>query len=171
MTSMKLQTKLKTMNSTIDILTDHLNRIKERIAEKMALNSRNASGRTVASLKVDVSETHAILWGSKAFLAMERGRGPGPIPMGFTDIIYAWAKAKGISAKAKSGSNSNPDMAMRSFAGAVAFNIMKHGTKLHRSKQHEDIFTSVLNEELEKMSDALVVNLLDEVSTINDNMQ
>ena len=60
---------------------------------------------------------------------------------------------------------------MRSFAGAVAYNIMKKGTKIHRTKQYDDIFTTVLNEELEKMSDAMAINLLDQISTINDSIQ
>ena len=74
---------------------------------------------------------------------MERGRGPGAAPMNFVEIIMAWAQAKGISAKAKYGQNANQESAIRSFAGAVAFNIMKKGTKLHRTKQYDDIFTTV----------------------------
>lgn len=153
-----------------DILKQHLTNIKDRIAERMAVNQRNASGRSVASLKVEVGDGHAVLWGAKSFLAMERGRGPGAIPMGFVEIIMAWAKAKGISAKAKSGQKMTQESAMRSFAGAVAYSIMKKGTKLHRTKQYDDIFTTVLNEELEKMSNAMAINLLDKVSTINDGM-
>lgn len=159
------------MADTNEILREHLNNIKTKIAERMAMNKRNASGRTVASLKVEVGDGHAILWGSKAFLAMERGRGPGAVPMNFVEIIMAWAQAKGISAKAKYGQNANQESAMRYFAGAVAFNIMKKGTKLHRTKQYDDIFTTVLNEELEKMSEAMAINLLDQVSTINDSTQ
>lgn len=159
------------MTDTNEILREHLNNIKTKIAERMAMNKRNASGRSVASLKVDVGDGHATLWGSKSFLVMERGRGPGAIPMGFVEIIMAWAKAKGISAHSKSGQNVNRESAIRSFAGAVAFNIMKKGTKIHRTKQYDDIFTTVLNEELEKMSDAMAINLLDQISTINDSIQ
>ncbi len=154
-----------------DILKQHLTIIKNRIAERMALSKRNATAKSVASLKVEIGDGHAILWGAKSFLAMERGRGPGAIPMGFIDIIQAWAKAKGIAAKAKVGQNQTQESAMRSFAGAVAYNIMKKGTKLHRTKQYDDIFSTVLNEELDKMSDAMAINLLDKVSTINDSMQ
>lgn len=154
-----------------DILKSHLENVKTNIAERMAASGRNASGKSVASLRVEVSDGHGILWGSKAFLAMERGRGPGAIPMGFVEIIMAWAKAKGISAHSKAGVRQDKDTAMRSFAGAVAYNIMKKGTRLFRNKQYNDIYTSVLKEELDKMSEAMVINLLDQVSTINDNVE
>lgn len=157
---------------TIDeLLKSHLENVKTKIAERMASSGRNASGKSVASLRVEVNDSHGILWGSKSFLAMERGRGPGAIPMGFVEIITAWAKAKGISAYSKAGVRQDKDTAMRSFAGAVAFNIMKKGTRLFRNKQYNDIYTSALNEELDKMKDAMVINLLDQVSTINDNVE
>lgn len=154
-----------------EILRLHLTNVKNRIAERMASSHRNASGRSTASLKVEVDDGHAVLWGAKSFLVMEKGRGPGAVPAGFIKIIMDWAKAKGISANAKSGQNASKESAIRSFAGAVAYNIMKKGTKIHRTKQYDDIFTTVLNEELEKMSDAMVVNLLDRISSINDISQ
>ncbi len=159
------------MADTNEILRQHLINIKNRIAERMASSRRNASGRSVASLKMEVGDGHATLWGAKSFLVMEKGRGPGAVPAGFIEIIMAWAKAKGISANAKSGQNMSQESAMRSFAGAVAYNIMKKGTKIHRTKQYDDIFTTVLNEELKKMSDAMAISLLDQVSTINDSIQ
>lgn len=159
------------MADTNEILKEHLTNIKNRIAERMASSHRNASGRSVASLKVEVSDGHAVLWGAKSFLVMEKGRGPGTVPAGFIEIIMDWAKAKGISANAKSGKNVSKESAMRSFAGAVAYNIMKKGTKIHRTKQYDDIFTTVLNEELDKMSDAMTISLLDQISTINDSKQ
>lgn len=89
------------MAEITDILTQHLNTIKTRVAERMVAEKRNASGRTVSSLAVEVNGDHGTLWGSKVFLVMEKGRGPGAVPKGFQEIIYEWAKSKGISAKAK----------------------------------------------------------------------
>lgn len=154
-----------------DLLKSHLENVKTNIAERMAANGRNASGKSIASLRVEVMDGNGVLWGSKSFLAMERGRGPGAIPIGFVEIIMAWAKAKGISAYSKAGVRQDNDTAMRSFAGAVAYNIMKKGTRLFRNKQYNDIYTSVLKEELDKMSEAMVINLLNQVSTINDNVE
>ena len=161
------------MAEITDILTQHLNTIKTRVAERMVAEKRNASGRTVSSLSVEVNGDHGTLWGSKVFLVMEKGRGPGAVPKGFQEIIYEWAKSKGISAKAKAiaGQPQSPEGALRSFAGAVAYNIMKKGTRLYRNKQYYDIFSTVLNEELEKMSEELAINLLDKVSGINESAQ
>ncbi len=151
-----------------EILTEHLMVMKTKIAERMATEDRNASGRSVASLTVEVDGDRGILWGSKSFLVMEKGRRPGAVPMDFHEIIYNWAKAKGISAKAKAGQKQTPEKALRSFAGAVAYTIMKKGTKLYRDKRYNDIFSTVLNNELEKMGDDLAINLLDRVSAINE---
>lgn len=149
------------------LLKQHLENIKTKIAQKMASEGRNATGRSVASLKVEVGDGHATLWGSKSFLVMERGRGPGPIPAGFTEIIMQWAKAKGISVQAKANQPSDKDTVLRSFAGAVAYNIMKKGTKLYRDKRYNDIFTSVVNDELEQMGKDMSISLMDEVTKIN----
>jgi len=157
-----------TMAEIKEILTEHLMAIKANIAERMAANGRNASGHSVASLIVEVDGNHGILWGAKSFLVMEKGRRPGAVPMGFHEIIYNWAKAKGISANVKAGQKQTPDKALRSFAGAVAYTIMKKGTKLYRNKQYNDIFSTVLNDELEKMSEDLAINLLDQISSINE---
>ena len=159
------------MENPGDILISHLNNIKNKIAERMVATGRNVSGRSVASLKVEVKDGHGILWGSKSFLAMEKGRGPGAIPMGFTEIIMAWAKAKGISVQSRVRQPSNPEAPLRSFAGAVAYNIMKKGTKLYRTKQYDDIFSSVVEEELEKMGEDMAINFLDKITMINDNLQ
>lgn len=147
------------MADSNEILRQHLTNIKNRIAKRMASNHRNASGRSVASLKVEVSDGHAVLWGAKSFLVMEKGRGPGAVPAGFIEIIMDWAKAKGISACAKSGLNVSKESAMRSFAGAVAYNIMKKGTKLYRTKQYDDIFSSAVEEELKKMEQEFLIKI------------
>lgn len=159
------------MENPGEILISHLNNIKNKIAERMVATGRSASGRSVASLEVEVKDGHGILWGSKSFLAMEKGRGPGAIPMGFTEIIMAWAKAKGISVQSKVRQPSDPEAPLRSFAGAVAYNIMKKGTKLYRTKQYDDIFSSVVEEELEKMGEDMAINFLDKITMINDNIQ
>ena len=159
------------MESPGDILKSYLTDIKNKIAERMVSSGRSVSGRSVSSLKVEVNDGHGILWGLKSFLAMEKGRGPGPVPRGFTEIIMAWAQAKGISIRAQATGPKDPESALRSFAGAVAYNIMKKGTRLYRTKQYDDIFSSVVKEELEKMEEHMAVSLLDQIAMINDNLQ
>lgn len=156
-----------------EILTTRLNNIKSRIIRNMTEQKRMASGRSAASLRVEVQGNHGILWGAKSFLSMERGRGAGKIPLGFVAIIKQWAIDKGISVSARSklGKPMSRESALNSFAGAVAYSIMKKGTRLHRSRKYDDIFTTVLNEELEKMGEDLNINLLDKITGINESAE
>ena len=86
---------------------------------------------------------------------------------------YTNGRSQKVSLQKRKPSQDSPNRpkALRSFAGAVAYNIMKKGTRLYRSKQYNDIFSTVLNEELEKMSEELAINLLDKVSGINESAQ
>lgn len=153
-----------------EILTTHLNNIKSRIIQNMSDQKRMASGRSAASLRVEVQGEHGILWGSKSFLAMEKGRKPGPIPRGFVAIIKQWAIDKGISvsARSKSGKSMSRDAALNSFAGAVAFSIMKKGTRLHRNNGFNDIYTTAVKDELEAMGNELTIVAADSIAEIND---
>lgn len=153
------------------IIAFHLEVVKGKVQARMSELGRNASGKTSASLQVQSSNDKGSLIGSPVLLSIESGRGPGAIPKNFVDIIMEWAKSKGISVKSKKGHKANKESAYRSFAGAVAYNIMKKGTKLHRTRQFDDIFSSVFEEELNKMSEELAINLLEQVSSINDKIQ
>lgn len=153
------------MATTTEIIKTHLENIKRKIAENMA--SRSVSGRSVNSLRVEIGDSTATLWGSSSFLAMERGRGPGAVPKGFHEIIKEWAVKKGVTIKPKYQGQST-EGALNSFAGAVAHTIMTKGTRLFRSGRHEEIYSAAINEELQIMGDALVIDVLDKVSTINE---
>lgn len=69
------------MATVQEILTRHLENVKSKVAQAMADNNRNASGRSVASLRVEVSGNVGTLYGSKSFLVMERGKKPAKCPM------------------------------------------------------------------------------------------
>ena len=56
------------MAEITDILTQHLNTIKTRVAERMVAEKRNASGRTVSSLSVEVNGDHGTLCTRRCFL-------------------------------------------------------------------------------------------------------
>lgn len=153
------------------LITRHLENVKVKIQERMSQSGRNASGRSSASLTVEADNTHGILWGGSQFLVMERGRAAGPVPKGFFEIIYDWAKAKGLASKVRPRfERQSQDSALRSFAGAVAYTIMKKGTKLYRDKGYNDIFTTAVNEELEVLSDELIAVQTDSVAEINNDL-
>lgn len=156
-----------------ELLELHLNNVKTRIAEQMAAHNRNASGRSVASLNVVINGNIGILYGSKSFLTMEQGRKAGKVPYGFVDIIKQWIIDKGIAvtpiqAKTQRAKLTPAERGLNSFAGAVAYTIMKKGTKLYRDKGYNDIFTSAINEELKLLADELVIFQSESLAKINN---
>lgn len=163
------------MATIAEVLQTHLENVKTKVAQAMADNHRNASGRSVASLNVVVNGNRGILYGSKSFLAMERGRKGGKVPYGFVGIIKQWIIDKGISvnpipAKRKNVKYTPHERGLNSFAGAVAYKIMKEGTRMYRDNEFNDIFTSAVNEELELMSKELLLYTAESIARINDTI-
>lgn len=151
-----------------DIVQRHLEAVKTGIAQQMAQQGRNASGKSVASLEVKTDDNGGYLEGSGSFLAMEHGRGPGSVPKDFVSIIRDWIVAKGISYQSLiPKKNGTPEQGLRRLSGAIAYSIMKKGTKLYRNKGYNDIYDSVLNEELEKLADEALGVFAVEVDAIH----
>lgn len=162
------------MEQVQNILKRHLENVKTKVAQQMEANHRNASGRSVASLSVEVAGNVGTLFGSKSFLAMERGRKGGKVPKGFYDIIRQWVIDKGIAvtpipSKTQRAILSPEERGLRSLAGAIAHKIMKEGTKLHRDNGYNDIYTTAVREELASLSDDMVLFAADSIAEINDN--
>lgn len=145
------------MEQIQEIIKLHLENVKAKVANQMVSYNRNASGRSVASLIVEVTGNIGVLWGSKSFLAMEHGRKGGRVPEGFVGIIRQWIIDKGISvipipAKTSRAILSPEERGIRSMAGAIAHKIMKEGTRLYRDGGYNDIYTTAVNEELELLA-------------------
>ena len=124
------------------IIQKRLNNVKARMATKLA--KRTASGATVASLQVVMGNSGGALFGASHLLTLERGRGPGKVPYGFVGIIKQWIQDKGLSYSSEKDLNS--------FAGAVAYNLMKKGTAQYRAKRYEDIYTTAIEEETKELA-------------------
>lgn len=92
-----------------DIIKQHLEAVKTGIIQHMSQQGRIASGRSVASLEVNVNANGGYLEGASSFLTMERGRGPGNVPRNFTSIIRDWIIAKGISYQNLIPKNGTPE--------------------------------------------------------------
>lgn len=158
-----------------EIIKRHLENVKAKIASQMAAHNRNASGRSVASLEVEVSGNVGILYGAKSFLVMERGRKGGKVPRGFVDIIRQWIIDKGIPVTpipAKTGRAilSPQERGIRSLAGAIAHKIMKEGSRLHRDGEYNDIYTSAVNEELELLAMECMDVQAQSIAAINERL-
>lgn len=161
------------MEQIQDILKRHLENVKANISKQMEANKRNASGRSVASLTVEVSGNVGILYGSKSFLSMERGRKGGKVPKGFYGIIRQWIIDKGIvvtpiPAKTQRAILSPEERGLRSLAGAIAHKIMKEGTRLHRDGGYNDIYTSAVNDELKLLHDEVFGITAQSIAKINN---
>lgn len=160
------------MEGVQEMIKRHLENVKAKVAQAMASNNRNASGRSVASLSVVVEGNVGTLYGSKSFLVMERGKKPGKVPFGFRDIIKQWIIDKGISVtpipvKARQSKYTPYQRGLNSMAGAIAYKIMKEGTKLHRDNGYNDIFSSAIRDELEAFGNELVLYTSTSIAEIN----
>lgn len=138
------------------LIRECLERVRQRITEQMSTLGRNASGRSVRSLEVEASENRGTLWGAGHFVVMETGRRGGRVPYGFRDIIRQWIIDKGIPFepmpyKRGNGLLSPEERGLNSLAGAIAYSIMRNGTRLHRDGRTDDIYTTAINEELEEL--------------------
>lgn len=136
-----------------DIVAKHLEEVKQRVIEQMDANKRNASGRSIASLNIVTSPEGGYIEGAKSFLVMERGRKPGKGPKGFVNIIREWILAKGISYDHLIPKNGNRECGLRRLSGAIAYSILKHGTRLHRDQAYNDIYSSAVDDVLKKLDD------------------
>lgn len=163
------------MEQVQDILKRHLDNVKANISKQMEAYHRNASGRSVASLAVEISGNVGILYGSKSFLSMEKGRKGGKVPKGFYDIIRQWVIDKGIAvtpipAKSQRAILSPEERGLRSLAGAIAHKIMKEGTRLYRDGGYNDIFTGAVNDELKLLYEEITDVSARSIAQINNEV-
>lgn len=148
--------------------------VDERIKANIDSHGRTASGQTAKSMAIEDLPMGGRLVGSGSFLAMERGRKGGRVPFRFRDIILQWIKDKGIQVAvtpAKRASKySDLERAQRSAAGAIAYTIMTKGTRLHRTGGFDDIYTTVIAEEVTKLRPKIIGEVGIMVRDINENM-
>ena len=161
------------MNDVKSVLTKELNALKNAIEEKMAAENVSASGRTLSSLQVVVTETEGTLFGAKHFRQLEKGRAPGSVPKNFTEIIKEWIEEKGIKyndyvPKGRNGAKMTSEQHLNSLAGAIAFTIMRNGTVLFRNGKPKDIYTEAVNEAVERIRTSIGDIMEKRIQTIND---
>lgn len=158
---------MNSLTNEVDrLLTLHLGNIKVGIAQRMATMGRMSSGRSVASLQIDVKDSKGNLSGDKQWETMQRGRRPGKVPSNFREIIKNWVRQKGISIQPKEGQSQK--QAIESFSYLVTRNIMQNGTKLYRDKGYNDIYDTLLEEEIKKLTNETTSVLELEIDKLND---
>lgn len=142
----------------MELVASELEALKQRIIENHRNAGQVASGRTIASLKVEITEDGGVLWGRSAFGTLETGRKGGKVPAGFWKIIRQWMDDKGIQVE-------KPD----SFAYLVARKIAKEGTQLFRNGGRSDIYSPEVKDTVERVSDGIGILFGSEVEHINLN--
>lgn len=142
----------------MELVSSELEALKQRIIENHRSAGQVASGRTIASLKVEITEDGGVLWGRSAFGTLETGRKGGKVPAGFWKIIRQWMDDKGIQVE-------KPD----SFAYLVARKIAKEGTQLFRNGGRSDIYSPEVKDTVERVSDGIGILFGSEVEHINLN--
>lgn len=140
------------------VIQEELEDLKKRIIVNHERAGQVASGRTRASLRVEVSEESGALWGRSPFGTLETGRKPGKVPKGFYHIILQWVKDKGIKVD-------NP----KTFAYFVSQKIAKEGTELFRSGGRADIYSNEIPKTIENVGKRIVGLIVMEVEHINLN--
>lgn len=154
-------------NEVNRLLTLHLGNIKVGIAQRMTSLGRTSSGRSVASLNIEVKDSEGIMSGEEQWGVMQQGRKPGKVPSDFREIIKNWVITKGVSIQTKEGQSQK--QAIESFSYLVTRKIMQKGTKLYRDKGYNDIYDTLLEEEIKKLTDETSSVFELEINKINDN--
>lgn len=159
---------------TKKVLQEELQSLADRIKANHRKAKQVASGKTLNSIHIDVSEREGALYGRAYFGVLETGRRAGRVPRNFHDIILQWMRDKGIhadpmpykrkpSAKWEPKFRSAQERGDYTLASAIENTIRKEGTKLHRDGGRTDIFSN----EIPVTTD----NILSRLATImNENI-
>jgi hypothetical protein len=168
------------MNEPVkNIVINELDALKQRIAANIVSTGQNASGRTIASLRIEEYDNGAKLLGRFPFGTFETGRNPGKVPGSFAGIILQWMKDKGIKAEPmpylrtpseKWQPKYTPEQRGDfSLAGAIAHKIKTEGTKLHRSGGRADVYSNEIPITIENIRKQIAGIYKQEIQTININ--
>lgn len=141
-----------------NIVDEELNALRQRIIDNHIKAGQKASGKTIASMRVEADDNGGILFGRKAFGTLETGRRGGRVPKGFYQIIYQWVQDKGIKVEKP-----------KSFAYLVARKIAREGTSLYRQGGRDDIYSNEIPKTIGSIGDRVRGALSVEVEHINLN--
>ena len=132
--------------------------LRKKIIENHIRAGQKASGKTIASMRIEVDEQGGILFGRKAFGTLETGRKGGRVPKGFYHIILQWVRDKGIQVEKP-----------KTFAYFVSRKIAREGTSLYRSGGRDDIYSNEIPKTTERILKRITGFLGADVESININ--
>lgn len=130
------------------ILREELEALKERIIANHRQAGQVASGKTIASMQVNIDGDTGELVGRPYFGTLETGAKPWKnaasmkkVPASFNAIIEQWIKDK--------------DLNLNSWA--VSYKIIHEGTKLYRQGGRADIYSNEIPKTIESVVQRLLV--------------
>lgn len=157
------------------VLTEELEALKKKIIAQHLGAGQKASGRTAASLRVEVTEEEGTLYGRSPFGTLETGRKPGKVPQGFRTIIRKWMADKGIEAEPIPYKTDRPhkytpqERGNLSLSYLIARKIKREGTSLFRKGGRADIYSNVIPAATERIKSRVVELLKLDVENIKLN--
>lgn len=125
----------------VELVIQALHELRDRIADNIVREGAYATGKTTASMEVEEIEHGGRLTGRHNFSNLESGTPPGEFP-GYNEI-KEWMIAKGLM----TADNPDLDGAVR----AVNWSIYQQGTVLYRQVGRDTIYTTAIDEMLEKL--------------------
>lgn len=130
------------------ILREELEALKERIIDNHRQAGQVASGKTIASMQVNIDGDTGELVGRPFFGTLETGAKPWKnaasmkkVPASFNAIIEQWIKDKGLNLN----------------SWAVSYKIIHEGTKLYRQGGRADIYSNEIPKTIESVGQRLLV--------------
>lgn len=162
-------------NAASVVLSEELEELKKKIIEHHLGAGQKASGRTAASLRVEVTGNEGALYGRSPFGTLETGRKPGKTPHGFQAIIRKWMADKGIEAAPIPYKTDRPhkytpqERGNLSLAFLIARKIKREGTSLFRKGGRADIYSNVIPQATERIKSRVVKLLKLDVENIKLN--
>lgn len=146
-------------DDVIKVIGDELEALRKRIVDNHIQAGQKASGKTITSMHVVMSDSGGALLGRKAFGTLELGRNGGRVPKGFYQIIKQWVIDKGIQVE-------KPN----TFAYFVARKIANEGTALFRNGGRNDIYSKEIEVTIKNIMDKILWILRDDIEHININL-
>lgn len=142
-----------------EMLSEWAENVIVRIQENLDSTGTTASGKTKESLEYELTDTGVRILGRQYFQGVELGRPAGKVPYRFQDIIRQWMKDKGIESQF-----GEKEWQKRNAAYLIAQKIKESGTQLYRQGGRSDIFSNVINEEVENLTEKIFFEISESIA-------
>lgn len=142
------------------VLREELEALRDRIIANHRAAGQVASGKTIASMQVNIDGDTGELVGRKQFRNLETGTPPWrnaanikKTPATFNAVIEQWIKDKGLNLN----------------SWAVSYKIIHKGTRLYRQGGRTDIYSNEIPKTIESVSQRLLVIYDQQITEIIQN--